>query len=116
VYLESDEQATLDEWRAAVKEALGSPDYRPGMSVLHDTRRAKRVAFPEEARVRVWFLMAQTRRHNVARWATVVEGLANYGMGRMAEALVDHERSVSFRIFTDMFEAEVWVRERPPAA
>ena len=55
--------------------------------------------------------MAQARTHNVGRWATVVAGPANYGMGRMAEALVDHERSVTFRIFSDMTEAEAWLRQ-----
>jgi hypothetical protein len=88
------------------------------MGLLHDARRMQRVPGPEETRVRVWFLMAQTRAHNVARWATVVAGGATHGMGRVAEALVDqlvdHERSVEFRVFTEMAEAEVWLRQRPP--
>ena len=84
------------------------------MGLLHDARRMERVPAAEETRVRVWFLLAQTRVHNVARWATVVTGPATYGMGRMAEALVnqlvDHERTVEFRVFTDMIEADAWLR------
>ena len=42
------------------------------MGVLHDARMMERVLGPQETRVRVWFLRAQTRTHNVARWATIV--------------------------------------------
>jgi hypothetical protein len=115
VYLESDDQATLDEWESAVSHALGISGSRPILGLLHDARKMERVPGPQETRARVWVLMAQARTHNVARWATVVAGPANYGMGRMAEALtgqlVDHERSVAFRVFTDMTEAEAWLRQ-----
>ena len=74
----------------------------------------QRVPSPEETKLRVWFLMAQTRAHNVAKWATLVAAAANYGMGRMAEALTgqlaNNERPVEFRVFTDLAEAEAWLR------
>ncbi len=41
----------------------------------------------------------------------VVASQAQYGMGRMAEALTENGRSVEFRVFTDLAQAEAWLRE-----
>lgn len=116
VVLESDEQSAMAEWQSAVTLALISDQFRPGMALLHDARKVERVPDPAEARMRVWFLTTQTRRHGVARWATVVSGPARYGIGRLAEAIVDRDRSAEFRIFLDMAEAEAWLREGLPAS
>lgn len=110
VFVESDEQAAFDDWQAAVASALGSSAYRPGMGLLHDARRMERVPTLEEARMRVWFVVVQARTHNVPRWAVVVGGSGGHAMARMAETLTD-DRSVAFRVFTDLAEAEAWIRE-----
>ena len=110
VLLESDEQATFQEWQAAVDAALRDPAFRRGMGVVHDMRRLIRVPTSAEARARVDFLLGRTRAFQVSRWAIVVSGSAHYGMGRMAEFLTKETLGDGFRVFRDLPEALEWAR------
>ena len=106
--LESDEMATLDEWKGAVDAALRARDFKRGMAVVHDLRRMFRVPTPDEARARLAFLVSRSREFGVSRWAIVVAGTAHYGMGRMAEFLSEDERAVEFQVFREPAEAIAW--------
>lgn len=118
LYIEGDDEATPAESEAAIAAALASPEYRPGTGLLHDARR-RATGAPSAAQVkaRVLFLVRQAHTYGVTRWATVVVDSASYGMGRMAEVLTtqlaDSSRPVEFRVFTDLAEAEAWLREPP---
>jgi hypothetical protein len=105
VRLLSDDTASFDEWRKAFEAALGHPDHRAGMGVVHDWRRLPMPPSAEEVRKRVRYVS----RLGPRRWALVVPDEVGYGMGRMAEILTD-ELSIRLRVFRDMGEAEAWAR------
>ena len=111
VYVVSDEHWTLEEWMTSVDALLADPRYEPGMGLLHDRRRTARTPFSQEVRAAVDFIRARADALGKARWGLVVEGLAGYGMGRMAEALIDGS-SIELRVFRDLAVAEAWVRGR----
>lgn len=110
VLLESSEDATFPEWRAAVDAFVAHPDYRPGMGVVHDWRPLRRVPPTAEIEARAKYARENASSFGLARWALVVSGLASYGMGRMAEALTD-DSPVHLRVFRDLDEAKSWVRK-----
>ena len=111
IFMESTDPSTLHEWKAAVDAALEDPAFRPGMPVVHDARRLFRVPTPDEARERVAFLRARGREAQVARWAIVVSGSAQYGMGRLAGfANEAAPPGLEFRVFRDLEEAREWAR------
>lgn len=105
LWLESDGDASFDEWREAVEAALRHPDHRPGMGVLHDWRGLRAAPSAEELHPRASY----AKRLGPRRWAVVVEGQAGYGMGRMAEILTE-PMPVELRVFQDIREAEAWAR------
>jgi hypothetical protein len=110
VLLESDEKATLEEWKAAVDAALRAPAFERGMAVVHDLRRMFRVPSPQEAQERVDFLARRSQAFGIRRWAIVVAGTAQFGMGRMAEFLSDGAPGVDFRVFREPADAIAWAR------
>jgi hypothetical protein len=108
--LESDEDATFEEWAAAVDAGLRDPGFRPGMGLVHDARRMGRVPSPDEANRRVEFLQRRMERMKISRWAVVVASSrpAQYGMAHMAEAFAD-VAGAPFRVFKDDFpDAIAW--------
>jgi hypothetical protein len=109
VILESEGEPTIGDWQAAVDAALAAPGFRAGMGLLHDARRMARVPTPQEARARVDFLAGRCRRRGVRRWAVVLDADAQYGMGRLAEAVAE-SAGIDFRVFRERVDAEVWLR------
>lgn len=122
VFLESDRQATLEEWTSAVDTCLASGDYRPGMGVVQDWRRTKAIPAAKVIRVRIDVLVARARARGFRRWAIVVAGDARWeivvtgdayrGTDRMAEPLAGRG-AVEFRVFKDLAVAESWARRGP---
>jgi hypothetical protein len=110
VFLESAESATLEEWKAAVDEALADPGFRPRLALAHDLRRMVRVPSAFEAMERVRFLANRSKRFGISRWAIVVSGATHYGMGRMAEILSEIGQEADFRAFKELEEAVAWAR------
>jgi hypothetical protein len=110
VLLESLGAPTLEEWKAAIDAALTNPACAPGATVVHDLRRMTRIPDAEEAKSRVAFLAARSRRAGISRWAIVVEGSAHYGMGRMAQILADFEPRIRLRVFRELADAKAWAR------
>jgi hypothetical protein len=119
VFLESDGQATRDEWTSAVDASLASSDHRPGMGVLHDWRRTKAIPGARVIRLRIDVLVERAMARGVKRWAFVVAGDARWelvvtgdtygGTGRTDEGLTGRS-SVEFRVFKDRAAAAAWVR------
>lgn len=108
VLLESAETATFTEWCEAFKGFLADPDYRPSMGVIHDWRRLLTAPPSTEIMARAEYV-TEIPAMKGTRWALIVAGTAAYGMGRMAEILMETS-SVELRVFRDMAEAEAWVR------
>ena len=121
VFLESDGQATLDEWTHAVDSSLASGDYRPGMGVVQDWRRTKAIPAAKVIRVRIDVLVARARAYGFKRWAIVVAGAARWEIVVTGDAYRGTARaeplagrgSVEFRVFKDLAEARAWVGEGP---
>lgn len=119
VFLESDRQVTLDEWTSAVDRSLSSNGYRPGMGVVQDWRKTKGIPEARVIRLRIDVLVGRTLARGVNRWAIVVAGDARWeivvtgdasrGTNRTA-APIGGRRSVEFRVFKDLAEAEAWAR------
>jgi hypothetical protein len=119
VFLESDGQATRDEWTSAVDASLASSDHRPGMGVVHDWRRTKAIPGAKVIRLRIDVLVERARAGGVKRWAIVVAGDARWdlvvtgdtcgGTGGADERL-NGRSSVEFRVFKNRAVAEAWVR------
>jgi hypothetical protein len=109
VFLKSIGSATFEEWRAAVEGFLAHPDHKPGMGVVHDWRGLGEAPLPSDIRTRADYVKRHASSLARPRWALVVTEGVNYGMGRMAEGLVDGS-SVELRAFRDLAEAEAWVR------
>ena len=107
--LVSDEEASFSEWCDAIDAATESQWFRPGTAVCHDARRMRRVPTGDEAQQRINVLMAHAGAAGVRRWATVVDGTAILGVGRMGERLAS-QVGVSLRVFTDLEKAESWAR------
>lgn len=105
----SDEESSLREWCDAIDAAVESPWFRPGMPVVHDARRMRRVPDAIEAQERINVLAMHAGASGFRRWATVVDGTAILGVGRMGETLAS-DVGVSLRVFTDAGEAEAWAR------
>jgi hypothetical protein len=108
VFVESDEQATLAEWKAAIEASLAHSEYRPGMGVLHDQRRLTDAPSIDEGKARVAFVIAR----GIRRWAVLAGSEASYGMGRMG-AGISGGTSTEIRAFRDPADAEAWARGGP---
>jgi hypothetical protein len=111
VLLESDEAATFDEWKEAVEAALPVAHTECLDAVVHDLRRMARVPSLREANSRVQLLVRQSITFGIKRWASIVSGPENLGMGQTAEML-GAGKLVEFRVFEDPAEAEAWARGR----
>ena len=105
VRMESSGTVSFFEWKAALDAALASPDYRPGMGVMHDQRLQKDAPSPEEGKSRAAYVVAR----GIPRWAVLVGSDVQYGMARLGDA---HSAGTATEIqaFRDPAEAEAWAR------
>ena len=110
--IQSDKDATFEEWRGALDEALAHRDYRHGTPVLHDLSRIKREPSAAETKERVEVMMSRAKVYGFKRWASVVTGPATFGMTRMAQAFASGG-PIEFRGFKTLADAEAWVRSEP---
>jgi hypothetical protein len=113
IVLNSEGDATFEEWKTAVRAALASAESATVSGVVHDSRRATRILSLEEAKERVAFLQQQSRISGIQRWAVVVTGIIQVGMARWGESF-QAETVERFRTFEDLDEARAWaLGERP---
>jgi hypothetical protein len=105
VRLESSGPVGFAEWKAALDAALASPDYRPGMGILHDQRQLPDAPSTEEGKSRAAYVVAR----GIRRWAVLVATDVQYGMARLGDA---HSAGTATEIqaFRDPAEAEAWAR------
>jgi hypothetical protein len=102
--------ATFDEWTSAFNAAAAEPGWHEGMRALHDARRMARVPSPAEAQSRGLFLQRRAKAIGIQRWAVVVpENIAKRDAYWLASVFADRDGAWC-RMFTDIDEAEAWVR------
>jgi hypothetical protein len=107
VRLNYEGEVTYEAWAHMMSTLAADRAFRPGFSVLADRRRAATatVAFVHCV---VNFLVAYSEQVAIARWATVVDGQAAYGMSRMAQILLK-DLPFPFAVFTDESSAIGWL-------
>jgi hypothetical protein len=108
--LQSGDDATLEEWRAAVDDFRRHPDYRPGMGVLNDWQKRTRSITAQDAQARTSYMVQYGAAFGPTRWAVVVSRDVDFGMARVEEALLEGVPNITLRVFRDPIEAEAWVR------
>ena len=104
---------TFDEWRVAMDAALQHEHFLVGMCIISDRRASQDVPTPIYVRALVGYLKAHADAFAGCGVALVTDGLADYGMSRMAEILSD-ETVVKVRAFSDIHAARAWLGEFPP--
>jgi hypothetical protein len=104
---------SLDQWRAAVLEALADPEFVPGFGFLVD-RRDCSAPTGDFVQRQIDFLAAQEPlrvRHRVAILVRPDDAAA-YGMARMLEIRAGlRATSIEHRIFQRLDAAERWLSE-----
>lgn len=100
------------ETMTAVFRAAG---YRPGFGFLSDRLGAAAPATDYVGRT-VTFAEAHREELAGARWATVVSSAENRGLARMTQGILDGSGDpvLALQVFTDIEEAERWLRETAP--
>lgn len=107
-------ETTPEEFAATMSAIFRSTPYRPGFGFLSDRRDAP-AATTEYIQRNVAFAEAHQEELAGARWATVVSSTVNYGLSRMAQNLLEGKgRPPALMVFTDIGEAERWLRETAP--
>lgn len=111
-----DRDTTFGEWAAALDQILAHPDFEPEYGFLSDRRLAPAPPTTENVKNSVAYLHSQDRLKHV-RWATVVDGTADFGMGRMSELLAQgySDGRVTIRVFRDLHTAREWLLDRTRA-
>ena len=99
---------SFEQWREAMHALLANPAYQPGMCVVADHREADDIPSPEFVRAKVDWLEAHADSFPGCGWAIIARDLADYGMSRMAEMLVERT-TVALRAFRDYAEARAWL-------
>jgi hypothetical protein len=115
VRIESWGLCNAEEWKAALKGLLVHSDFHPGMGLVNDRRRLEMppgVAAAIELRAAIAYIETRIVEIGRARWALVVADPVNFGMARMAQALLQGTQ-VELGVFYDPDEAEAWVRGKP---
>jgi hypothetical protein len=98
-----------EEPRAVIMEAIASPQFRPGTSVLFDVRQSTDNSTSDELRSRAQWLATLQAKGMASRCAIVVGPKAfQYGLARMAATHVEFQ-GMQLEIFQDMDEAERWL-------
>jgi hypothetical protein len=114
VRLESDDAATLDDWRATVDAFRRHADYRTGMGVINDWRKRARAITAQDAQARTSYMVQYGAAFGPTRWAVVVSRDVDFGMARVEEAPLEGVPNITLRVFRDPIEAEAWVRKADP--
>jgi hypothetical protein len=110
-----DYQASPDwpEMQSLLEALLKDPAHRPGMGILADRSH---VDTPQTVGY-IRQIMAYVRKHQAefgnARWGLVVRGAGPEGMGRLAQVLGDDLPTMDLEIFSDVAEADAWLRAKP---
>ncbi len=99
---------SFEEWESTVTAVLRDPDYRPGFAFLADRRHLESPT-ADYIRSIIDFIKDHPAEFAGGRWTVVVGGPASYGMVRMAQALGEGI-PVPIQVFTDIDEAERWLR------
>ena len=101
---------TMARVREVVEEAIADPEFHPGMNFLWDRKPGDpNTATIEYLREAVYYLQVMAEEIGPHAWALVTHNPADYGKGRMLEAMSD-EGKVIIRAFQSRGDAEEWLR------
>jgi hypothetical protein len=98
---------TFEEWAAAMTDVLAHPEFRSGFGLLYDRRGASPPS-RDYVRRTVEFGKAHAEQLGACRVALVVDNADAYARASMGQILGG--RSLQSDIFTDIREAEAWLR------
>jgi len=105
-----DEFPTMARLREVVEDAIANPEFHPGMNFLWDRKPGNpNTANVEYLREAVYYLQVMAEEIGPHAWAIVAHTPADYGKGRMLEAMTD-EGKVTIRAFQSRGDAEEWLR------
>lgn len=113
VRLEYTGDATFEEWSSTLKAIFADAAYCPGFDFLIDRRRASAPTAETMHRM-IAFIDRNLTFCEGSRWAIVTYSLADYGMGRMAQALAS-DHPTTLEIFTDLKEGLDWLAGPTPS-
>jgi len=101
---------TVNEIVDAFNRLFKSPDFRPGLSGLADTRESQFSSSQSDVR-RLADLMIENRdRIGPSRTAIVVDSDIDYGMARMYEVFAEQSMTET-RVFKDIDQAMIWLKD-----
>ena len=96
--------------REVVEEAIADPEFHPGMNFLWDRKPGEpNTATIDYLREAVYYLQVMAEDIGPHAWAIVTHNAADYGRGRMLEAMSDQGK-VTIRAFPSRGDAEEWLR------
>lgn len=98
---------TSEQWYGAMKAVLADPKYQSGFGVLLDRRSVTSPPTTEYIKKCVRFISDHREVIGGGRWAVVTSDLGTYGMGRMAEQLLENQDCL--RAFRSIDEAQMWL-------
>jgi hypothetical protein len=102
---------SFDEWRGAMDALLRDPMYRAGMAFVSDRRRLTAAPTTEMVQRMSAYESEHREQLGPCRFAVVTDpaSLADFGMARMSQAVLEGNRSrIVLRPFTDMERATRW--------
>jgi len=105
------EEREFREWAAVMEALLDDPGFGPGMGFLVDRRAVGPLETQDLHRIVDFIGSRLDEGFADTSWALVVGGTADFGMGRMSQALAaDHPTVIE--VFRDPDEALLWLRRR----
>jgi hypothetical protein len=103
---------TVSDLDDMVQEALAAPQFRPGMKVLLDHRRADwSQMLSQDIHRRAALIRRDADRIGEQRIAFVASTQIGFGLGRMIEAFVNTFVGYDSRVFNSIDEARAWLAE-----
>lgn len=105
-----DEFPTMARVREVVEEAIADTEFHPGMNFLWDREPGNpNTATIDYLREAAYYLQVMAEDIGPHAWAIVAHNPADYGKGRMLEAMMDQGK-VIVRAFQSSGDAEEWLR------
>src|SRR5262249_708868 len=95
---------SFQDWSGMMGAIFQDPRYAPGWNLLSDRGAVSQPQTREFIEAVAAFLRRNSNQLENGRWAMVVNGLAVYGMARMAQEMAG-DLPVKLGVFTDMGEA-----------
>jgi hypothetical protein len=109
VHLQYSAPPTFDEWSKTMDQIFADTALLPPFGILIDQCSVLHHADAKYIKCMVQYVDRQQATFGFHPWAIVAADVRSFGMGRMAEQLVQKEGCV--RTFKNVSEAEAWLAE-----